>query len=109
MSYPTISISEKSKKVTILEAIRTESEGGYGRTRAKYTKPRYQFDLDYIAINATNYTTIEAYFLANQGSTFTFVYPRDSQSYTVMFNQDNISCDYISPDKVNCKVSLITI
>ena len=109
MSYPTITISERSKKTVIKEAIRSETEGGYGRTRAKYTKPRYQFDLDYLAISSTDYATLEAYFLANQGLTFSFVYPRDSQTYTVMFNQDNFSGDYISSDKVDCKVSLITI
>ena len=109
MSYPTIQLSEKTKKILIKEAIRSESEGGYGRTRAKYTKPRYQFDLDYIAISESDFETIESYFLSNQGMTFSFVYPRDSQTYTCMFNQDSIGAEYISSDKVNCKVSLISI
>lgn len=109
MSYPTIQLSEKTKKTLIKEAIRTESEGGYGRTRSKYTKPRYQFDLDYIAISESDFETIEAYFLSNQGLTFNFVYPRDAQTYVCMFNQDSISAEYISSDKVNCKVSLISI
>lgn len=109
MSYPTIKPDQETSKELIFEAIRTESEGGYGRTRAKYTKPRYQFDLVYKAISQTDYQTLEDYFLANQGKTFDYIYPRDAQTYTCMFNQDKFGGQHVAYDKLNCKVSLITI
>lgn len=110
MAYPTIELSQESKRTVTKEAIRTETESGIGRTRAKFTKPRYQFDLKYKGISESEYETLEDYFLANQGNVFTFTYPRDNVAYNVMFNIDSMSPSYDGIDSViDTEVSLISI
>ncbi len=110
MAYPTVQLSQESKRIVLKEAIRTETESGIGRTRPKFTNPRYQFDLKYKGISEADYETLENYFLANQGTVFTFTYPRDSAVYNVMFNVDRIEPSYDGIDSViDTEVSLISI
>ena len=106
--YPTTPApSYGSQKRTIIEALRTESEGGYGRTRKKFTRTKYGFELVYNNLTSSQYSTLEAFFVANQGSTFDFSY--DSVSYVAMFAMDSISKTEIASGICSTNIQLVTV
>lgn len=110
MIYPNVQLAQESKRIVYKEAIKTEAESGIGRTRSKFTKPRYKFILKYLGINKADYESIENFFIANQGTVFDFVYPRDNVTYAVMFDIDEISPSYDGIDSViDTTVTLISI
>jgi len=93
-----------------LPALRTESEANYGNTRKRSTRSRAYFQLKYDAITHEEFSTLEAFFLANQGSKFSFVYPLEPlTTYTVMFNMDKIEATDINPNRCTTSVELIQV
>lgn len=93
-----------------LPAIRTESEGNYGMTRKRTTRSRSHFSLKYDAITRDEYAILEAFFLENQGTMFSYTYPLEPlKTYTVMFDIDKIEATDINPNRCNTSVELIEI
>lgn len=93
-----------STRAKRLPSIRTESEGGYGQTRKQFTKMRPMYKLNFDNISRAEYNTLETFFLANQGTIFTFTHPIELVAYDVMFNQDEIEAT--DTDFGLCKTSI---
>jgi len=110
--YPSIPLPEVgSTESHRLEAIRTEAEAGYGMTRKKFTKRRVSFVLKYNNITVDECNTIKDFFLANQGSTFTYPHVTISgtENYTVMFAMDEFPITLESGHLRTTSVSLISV
>lgn len=98
-----------STRAKRLPSIRTESEGGYGQTRKQFTKMRPRYKLNFDNISHAEYNTLEAFFLANQGTIFTFTHPIELVSYDVMFNQDEIEANDFEYGRCNTSIELIGV
>jgi len=94
-----------------LEAIRTETEAGYGMTRKKFTKRRVIFTLKYSNITIDECNILKDFFLANQGSVFTYQHDTlsSSESYQVMFAMDEFPITLDSGHLRSTSVSLISV
>lgn len=106
--FPNIELSKKTTKEAIRASDRSNMDNGAINSRPKYTLPRYRFKLVFEAITTTEYDELEAFFLENSGSFFTFIYPRDGLPYTLTFEQDSIKPDYINNARVNTEIVAIS-
>lgn len=70
--------------------VRSEFEAGYVQTRPRATRERRIFKLNWLALPTADWATLDAFFVANIGGTFTWTNPEDSQSYTVRFADDSL-------------------
>lgn len=91
------------------EAIRTESEAAYGRTRPRFTRSRDTFTLEYNGITSAEFDTLLSFFEANQGTVFDFYYPNDVKLYKVMFAMDELIKKEVTYNIVDTTVQLVTI
>ena len=108
--FPTTPLPRvNSTRAKRLPSIRTESEGGYGRTRKQFNKMRPMYKLNFDNISTAEYLTIEAFFLANQGTIFTYTHPIEGVEYDVMFNQDEISATDIDFERCSTSIELIGV
>ena len=98
-----------STRAKRLPSIRTESEGGYGQTRKQFTKMRPMYKLNFDNISTAEYLTLEAFFLANQGTIFTYTHPIEGIAYDVMFNQDEISATDTDFQRCSTSIELIGV
>ena len=98
--------SNRGKK---LNSIRTESEAGYGQTRRQFTKHRVMYELSYDNITNAEYNILEAFFLANQGTIFTFTHPKEASAVDVMFAHDEITANDTDIGRCTTKISLIGV
>lgn len=99
-----------SKRGKQLPALRSESEGSYGMTRRRFTKSRVFFSLNFDNITMAEYTILENFFLANQGTIFDYVYPLDPlNTHKVMFASDTIEATDTSPLRCNTTIELIGV
>ena len=99
-----LSISEPVypiKERTIFPAVRTEKEAPYIQIRKKWTTPKKEWTLEWdeqCALPETEYQVLEAFFLAKQGSSFTWTHYATGITYIVMFNQDELESNIIIPE-----------
>lgn len=93
-NYPTIEINEL-RVTTRKPAIKSDFSGGYQQQRPKHTRSYKNFNLGYTNLTSTQATEIDDFFIANQGTIFTFTHPTTSVVYNVMFDQDEVDFKYI--------------
>ena len=110
-TYPTKPIPRyDSKRGKQLPSIRSQSDGGYGMTRRKFTKNRPFFELKYDNITLAEYKTLEDFFLTNQGTIFDFTHPLyPGERHKVMFNIDEISAQDTNIGRCSTSVTLIGV
>jgi len=67
--------------------VRSQSEGGYAKTRARYTRIARQWTVHYDWLTKTNKNTIKTFEDARVAGSesFTWTNPEDSAEYTVRF------------------------
>lgn len=95
-TYPTtiVAPNKGTSEEDYIPLIRTESDGNYPKTRRIATKSRKKFRLSYTNMTLADYTTLQTFFIANQGLSFTFTNPTDSISYDCIFAQDSLVKTY---------------
>lgn len=101
---PRINGTGGSKEFVLIES---KFEGNYSQTRRGATRGVRTFNLSYDAITNAEYDTLEAFFDANVGSTFTFVHPQTSVSYTVKFTTGKIDYKMVSNQRVSTSLTLV--
>lgn len=79
-----------------LPQLRTEFESGAVQSRRRATRARRRWPLMWSALTETHYQTLEEFFLANQGGTFTWTHPVTSTSYTCQFSGDSLKSGHNS-------------
>lgn len=94
-----------------LEALRTETEAGYGMTRRKFTKQRISFSLSYTNITSTDADTLLNFFLINQGTIFSYnhVTATATTNHICMFGMDDMKITENSGGLKSTEVVLITV
>jgi len=100
------------KESDYLPAHHFETEGPYVRTRKKYTSPKLQWEFEWdekVALPEEEYQALEDFFIAKQGSLFTWTHYSTGVVYTVMFNQDELKGDIVYPGYRSVRVNLIQI
>jgi hypothetical protein len=70
--------------------VKTEFENGAVQQRPKWTSPKATFSLSWAAMSATDYATLRAFFIANQGLSIAWTHPDTSVAYVVRFGQDSL-------------------
>jgi len=91
MSWPSIRLPNYPlQEKTLKRQYKDEFEAGYVVSRAAATRARKQFRLDWDVIPEADYQTLDAFFIANQGGTFSWTHPETSTVYTVRFVDDYI-------------------
>lgn len=107
MSYiPLAGLQQSSKKIAVKQALRSQTEGGYTFSRAKSTKVKYKFSLDFI-VTKTEFNTLEAFFIANNGKNFSILF--DSITYTVTFTIDELDYEVLAKDLRRLSISLTEV
>lgn len=96
--FPSISIPQiGTGEETYLPQVRTEFEGGYVQSRKMFTRERGKFSLVWNALPEAEFQTLQAFFVANQGDSFTWTHTITSASMTMRFSGDSISGRVVSP------------
>lgn len=75
--------------------IRAEFEAGYTQSRAKWTRTRRLFELEWLALTESEKSTLDTFFDNNLGGTFTWTHPVNETSYTVRFTDDELDETYV--------------
>ena len=70
--------------------VKTEFENGAVQSRARATSTRWVFVLGWRALGQTDYATLCTFFDSNLGTTFAWVHPITSVSYTVRFTEGRL-------------------
>lgn len=86
--------------------VRSEFETGAVQTRLRFTTKRLVATLTWNAMTQTDFATLEAFFDANQGLTFTWTHPVSSTSYTVRFQGDTLKSSNIANNRRSVTVVL---
>ncbi len=95
-----------TKETTLLPIIKVESDANYTKVRRVSTRAREKFELAFSTITETEFATLKAFFIANQGLPFIFVHPNSAISYTCVFNQSELKKTYFSKLLVSTQMVL---
>lgn len=107
MSFiPLDGLQQSSKKVAMKKALRSETDGGYTFSRALTTKVKYKFTLDF-TLTKTQFSTLETFFISNQGANFSLLF--DGNTYTVIFNQDELDYSRVAYDIYKLNINLVEV
>jgi len=99
---PGFPIKEEYYKPTI----RSESEGNYIHVRARSSRGRHKWELKWDYIDDSDYQSIKDFFDKNQGIAFYWTNPVDNQTYTVVFADNNLNAEAVSPGYWNLSIKL---
>jgi len=93
--FPDISKPTDLKQSLVKRRLISPMENGKQQSRAAETGPRYKWTWSHIALSAADLASLNAFFIANQGGTFTWDHPSTGTEYTVMFDCNEIVQDLI--------------
>lgn len=79
--------------------VRTPFENGAVQSRSQWSRARRRFTLRWDAMSPADYLLLDAFFLANQGLTFTWTHPVSSTAYTVRFQEDALKSEVVTMDR----------
>ncbi len=107
-SWPSISNPSSIDEKIIKLAHRTNADiNGYVHFRPKWTTSKKSFQLKWNVISSADKTTLETFFNANQGLTFTWTHPETSTVYTCIFDIDEIEFNGIFEGFWSTSVSMM--
>jgi len=92
-TFPTTPPSYPIDETYMKAQLSSRFEDGTRQVRAKYTKGRRKWRLNWKVMGETEYQNLLEYFEANQGSSFSWTDPFTTTVYTVMFTGDEIKCN----------------
>lgn len=95
--------------VTISESFvkaqtRTPFEDGTVQSRARHTRGRSKWELQYEVLNVNEIYIIRDFFYANQGALFYWTHPMTNIQYEARFSENEINVDIQSP--TNCSLTI---
>lgn len=107
--YPDFKIENFEDK-KIKPVSKSSYDGGYTQRVAKFTRTLSQFTFSHENLSQIEKETLEAFFNQNQGLSFTFVHPLNSETFEVSFDSDDVSFSY---DKIfqcySTKIALMEV
>ena len=110
MAWPSIAAPTYSTSGTVYRPqIRTEFEGNYVQSRPRSTRATRQWTLVWNAMTDADFATLDAFFIANVGETFSWTEPVTATGYTVRFSTDSLSYSFANKGIRSVQVGLETI
>ena len=102
LGCPEIPLQETSTKKTI----KTETESGYLRTRARSVRSFKKFSLKFTQLSDVQLQSLLTFFDVNAGESFVFQHPVTLALYNVVFDAEELSYSYNELRKVSVDVAL---
>jgi len=110
MAWPSIAAPTYSTGGEVYRPqVRTEFEGNYVQSRPRSTRATRRWTLVWNAMTEANFSTLDAFFIANAGTTFSWTEPVTSTSYTVRFSEDSLKWTHSDKGVRSVQVGLETI
>lgn len=110
MAWPTIAQpTYTTGGETYKPQIRTEFEGGYVQSRARATRSIRRWTLVWNAMTEADFATLEAAFIADIGTTFSWTEPVTSTNYTVRYSTDSLQWSHVNKGVRSVQIGLETI
>lgn len=103
-NYPTAGLQQSSKRVALKESVRSQTEGGYTFSRAKFTGVKYKFTLDHL-LTKSEFDSLETFFILNQGKTVSLTF--EGNTYNVIFTIDELDYQRLSLDVYKLTVEMV--
>lgn len=94
-TFPSIDEPSGLDEEYVKAQVRTEFEDGTVKSRPRHSRSRYKWTLSWEALPTADKATLETFFDANQGDTFTWTHPLTSTSYTARFSADSVRFSYL--------------
>jgi len=94
---------------TYLPQIRTEFEGGYVHSRPRCTRATRRWTLVWKAMTNSDFATLEAAFIADMGTTFSWTEPVTSTVYTVRYSEGSLKWQHVNLGVRAVSIGLETI
>lgn len=91
--YPVLN-TESFEEKSIKPALKSSYDGGYTQRVAKYTRKISKFTFTHENLTSTQMQTLDAFFVANQGLSFSFLHPINDTTYEVSFEMDELTFAY---------------
>ncbi|MEW6265302.1 MAG: hypothetical protein AB1641_19665 [Thermodesulfobacteriota bacterium] len=89
-AFPDILAPDDISEELYLPQVRTDFEGNYVQSRPAVSRARRRFTLKWNALENADYDSLETFFLANQGISFTWTHNVSDVVYTVRFSGDSL-------------------
>lgn len=107
MPWPSISTPNYplSEEVSYPQ-VKTEFESGTVQSRPKWTRERRKFTLQWSAMTEAHWALLEAAFIADQGTSFSWTNPASSVVYTVRYSEDSLKSSVTQPGRRSVQVAL---
>ena len=86
--------------------VNSEFEGNFSQTRRLATRGRRSFSLIFNTITDAEFATLETFFDANVGGSFTWTNQRDAKVYTVKFANSSLPFKYSPSGLIDTKIML---
>lgn len=86
--------------------IKSEFDGNYKQTRPMFTRATYDFRIEYPVLTIAQLQTLESFFIANKGGSFSWVSPDDLISRTVRFMDDKLPSRMVDKGKYTVSINL---
>jgi hypothetical protein len=110
MSWPTIAQPTYTTGGEVyLPQIRTEFEGNYVQSRKRATRALRRWTLVWNAMTEAHYTLLDAAFISDQGTTFSWTEPVTSTNYTVRYSENSLKWNHVNKGVRSVQVGLETI
>lgn len=106
-TYPTLNLDGKNSAMTLRDGREVDTTGdGFGRVRKLYDD-RADFVLKHPQLTAADVATFNAFYAANGGVAFDFLWPLDGITYSVRFGAPAFKKQWASPTRTDVTVNLV--
>lgn len=106
-TFPSSPCARVGSSKTVKNAIlKTPFEANYLQVRRTSTRKRLMFDLKYDNITEAEFATLETFFNSYVGTIFDYVYPIDSVTYQVTFQNDQLMFNHTDKGYGNTSIIL---
>lgn len=101
-TYPTtLRISPSSERALKADRELERATNGALRGRMFYTSPKSVFQVEHDSLTSAEQTTFDAFYAANMNISFSFVWPQDGVTYTVLFGSREPSYKPMGANRVS--------
>lgn len=106
-TYPTtLKVSPSSTKSLKTDRQLDRASNGTLRGRVFYTAPKSSFSVEHEAMSTTDRDSFQTFYNTNMNLSFSFVWPQDGVTYTVMFGDKEPVFKPAGGDRVSIGFSL---
>ncbi|MFH1982719.1 MAG: hypothetical protein ABIL58_12820 [Pseudomonadota bacterium] len=96
-NFPSIATPSDIKEQAYKAQLRTEFESGTTQTRAKTTRGREKYQVEWERLSEADYQTLKAFFYSHIGLSFIWTHPIELVTHTVIFSEDTLESLYAGP------------